>query len=555
MRLIKLGVLVLTLLISTINGNARINVNRVKSSMTSAPLINHKDTLKINRTDSLKIALTDTLKAALTDSIPIDNLDSMLSDKLDSMVHTWYVQNAFPVDSLEKAFSADTLQTELPDSVYIHRLQNLDSYIPLPYNESVKKFINFYFNRRRGMVSIMMGLTNYYFPLFEEALAKYDLPLELKYLPIIESALNPRIVSRAGASGLWQFMHGTAKMYGLEINSYVDERNDPIKATDAAARYLKDLYSIYGDWHVVIAAYNCGPGNINKAVRRSGGKQTYWEIYSKLPRETRGYIPIFIAANYVMNYAKEHKLYSVQPSFKILTDTLVINSYLNFEQIAGVLNIPVMEIRQLNPQYKHDIIPARADKHFVLKLPIDKISPFIDSQSQIFAFNREKYFPNNQIVPIKNDRDSRFFDTTGMKKIFYTVKSGDNARSVANKYKITTSLLSEWNHLRRNRVKVGQKLAIYVEDKALAAKGSSKKLKKGKGSETKEIVLKPNEAITGPNTINEEFTFYTVRQGDSLYTIAKQFAGVSDTEIKLLNNIKNAKGLVIGQKLKIPIKA
>ena len=540
MKITNLGILFISFLIFTINSNAQVNNNQPDLPFSA----------ETHRIDSIKTNLTDT--------IPIDNLDNILSDRLDSMVNTWYVQNAFPVDSLRKACTADTLQKDLPDSVYISRLQNLDSYIPLPYNESVKKFINFYFNRRRGMVTIMMGLTNYYFPLFEEALARYDLPAELKYLPIIESALNPRIVSRAGASGLWQFMHGTAKMYGLEINSYIDERNDPIKSTDAAARYLKDLYAIYGDWHVVIAAYNCGPGNINKAVRRSGGKQGYWEIYSRLPRETRGYIPIFIAANYVMNYAKEHKLVPVNPTFKILTDTLVINSYLNFEQIASVLNIPIMEIRQLNPQYKRDIIPAKPDKHFVLKLPIDKISPFIDNQTQIFAYNRDKYFPNNQIVPIKGDPGSRYFDTDGKRKIYYTVKSGDNPRAIAKKYKIGTSLLCEWNNIRHNKVRVGQKLAIYVDDKSPVSKKGSKSAKTDvlKVEASKEIVQKPTESITGKNSkLAGEFTYYTVRPGDSLYTIAKQFAGVSDQEIKLLNNIKNAKSLVIGQKLKIPVKA
>ena len=539
MKIINLGILVLSFLIFTINSNAQVNNNQPNSSLL-APA-----------TKGL-----DSLKTILSDTIPIDNLDNILSDRLDSMVNTWYVQNAFPVDSLKKACAADTLQKDLPDSVYISRLQNLDSYIPLPYNESVKKFINFYFNRRRGMVSIMMGLTNYYFPLFEEALARYDLPAELKYLPIIESALNPRIVSRAGASGLWQFMHGTAKMYGLEINSYIDERNDPIKSTDAAARYLKDLYAIYGDWHVVIAAYNCGPGNINKAVRRSGGKQGYWEIYSKLPRETRGYIPIFIAANYVMNYAKEHSVLPVNPSFKILTDTLVITSYLNFEQIASVLNIPIMEIRQLNPQFKRDIIPAKPDKHFVLKLPINKISPFIDSQTQIFAYNRDKYFPNNQIVPLKGDPGSRYFDTEGKKKIYYIVKTGDNPRAIAKKYKIGTSLLCEWNNIRHNKVRIGQKLAIYVDDKSPNSKKGSKSTKTEivKVKASREIVQKPAESITGKSTLNEEYTYYIVRPGDSLYTIAKQFAGVSDTEIKLLNNIKNAKGLTVGKKLKIPVK-
>ncbi len=541
MKILNFVIMSLLVGTSTINSNAQVNDNQIKPSLIPA-----------------EVKTLDSIKCNPADSLSNDNLDNVLSDRLDSMVNTWYVQNAFPVDSLEKAFAADTLQKELPDSIYISRLQNLDSYIPLPYNEAVKKFINFYFNRRRGMVSIMMGLTNYYFPLFEEALARYNLPIELKYLPIIESALNPKIVSRAGASGLWQFMHGTAKMYGLEINSYIDERNDPIKSTDAAARYLRDLYAIYGDWHVVIAAYNCGPGNINKAVRRSGGKQGYWEIYSKLPRETRGYIPIFIAANYVMNYAKEHQLFPVQPAFKILTDTIVLNSYLNFEQISAVLNIPIQEIRQLNPQYKRDIIPAKPDKQFVLKLPIDRISPFIDCQSQIFAYNREKYFPNNQIVLIKETPgNSRYYDTEGKKKILYTVKQGDTPGAIASMFKIGTGNLIEWNNIRHNRIKIGQQLAIYVNEKSSKVKGNStiSKAEVPKRIVPTEATSKPQESISGVNVINEEYTYYTVRSGDSLYTIAKQFAGVSDTEIKLLNNIKNAKGLVVGQKLKIPIKA
>jgi membrane-bound lytic murein transglycosylase D len=543
MKIHYFGILTLALLIFSVSTNAQINENPLNSSIVPAE-VKCLDSLKINPSDSLSN----------------DNLDNVLSDRLDSMVNTWYVQNMFPVDSIEKAFSADSLQKELPDSVYISRLQNLDSYIPLPYNDAVKKFINFYFNRRKGMISIMMGLTSYYFPLFEETLAKYNLPEELKYLPIIESALNPKIVSRAGASGLWQFMHGTGKMYGLEINSYIDERNDPIKSTDAAARYLRDLYAIYGDWHVVIAAYNCGPGNINKAVRRSGGKQSYWEIYSKLPRETRGYIPIFIAANYVMNYTKEHHLSAVQPTFKLLTDTIILTSYLNFAQISAVLNIPVEEIRQLNPQYKRDIIPAKTDKQFVLKLPIDKISPFIDNQTQILAYEREKYFPNNQIVLVRDDRSntSSQYGTAGKKEIFYIVKSGDTPGGIASKFRVSTSNLIEWNNIRHNRINIGQQLAIYVSPKSVAATENTTKEKPVASTNLEAPVQsssKPIESISGVNTLNEQYTYYTVRSGDSLYTIAKQFAGVSDTEIKLLNNIKNARGLVIGQKLKIPVKA
>ncbi|MCX6240055.1 MAG: LysM peptidoglycan-binding domain-containing protein [Bacteroidia bacterium] len=540
MKKVNLGILILMLLICAINATAQIN-----NIQTNASIINTEG------------KILDSVKCVLPDSFPNDNLDSILSDKLDSMANTWYVQNAFAVDSLENACLADTLQKELPDSVYISRLQNLDSYIPLPFNESVKKFINFYLNRRRGQVSIMMGLTNYYFPLFEEALARYALPLELKYLPIIESALNPKIISRAGASGLWQFMLGTAKMYGLEINSYIDERNDPIKSTDAAARYLRDLYSIYGDWHVVIAAYNCGPGNINKAVRRSGGKQNYWEIYSRLPKETRGYIPIFIAANYVMNYPQEHNLYPVQPTFKMLTDTIILTSYLNFEQIAANLNIPVQEIRQLNPQYKRDIIPAKPDKPYVLKLPIDKISPFIDNETQIFAYNREKYFPNNQIVLIKEVSGKSYYNTEGKKKIYYTVKQGDNPGAIANKFRISVSNLCEWNNIRHNMIKVGQKLAIYSKNNAPLAKVEPQvvKTKVSRMKASGKIVPQQLQTNSDESAFSGEYTLYTVRSGDSLYTIARQFAGMSDIEIKLLNNIKNAKSLMVGQKLKIPIKA
>ena len=317
----------------------------------------------------------------------------------------------------------------------------------------------------------MLGLSKYYFPIFEEALERYQLPLELKYLPIIESALNPKIVSRAGASGLWQFMIGTGKLYGLEINSYIDERNDPIKSSDAAARYLRDLYAIYGDWHVVIAAYNCGPGNINKAVRRSGGKQSYWDIYYSLPRETRGYIPVFIAASYVMNYAKEHHLVAAEPKFKTVTDTIEVHNYLNFEQLAAVMNISVDELRQLNPQYRRDIVPARPNKPYILKLPSEAISAFIDNESQIFAYNRDKYFPNNMLVPLKGRyRGSRGVSAEGMREITHVVKSGDKLGTLASKYRVSINDLKEWNDLRKSTLHIGQRITLYVPGKSLKGK-------------------------------------------------------------------------------------
>jgi membrane-bound lytic murein transglycosylase D len=517
----------------------------------------HQRVLQMNNPSAIK----KDINIYLPDSLDDKNLDKEVSDNLDSLLNTWYVKNAFKVDSLKSASRPISSNSVLNDSIYISRLRNLDSFIPLPFNQTVKNLIGFYTQKRPGLVSLMMGLANYYFPLFEEVLSKYNLPLELKYLPVIESALNPKAISRVKASGLWQFMFGTAKLYNLEISSFVDERFDPIKSTEAAARYLSELYSIYGDWHVALAAYNCGPGNVNKAIRRSGGKQNYWEIYKYLPKETRGYIPTFIAATYVMNYAKDHNITAILPSFNLITDTVKLNSYFHFEQIASVLKIPIEELRQLNPQYKNDVIPAKNDKPYVLNLPQEKISSFIDEQSQIYAYNRDKYFPNNVLVlPSEN---SPLLAMNGKKKILYTVKKGDNTASIAKKNHVTITNLIKWNNIHHNRIKVGQELAIYVTDKKT---NSSKELLTSTSDQNSKVIAENTidnkkdsvsvntRVIQSPIKENKEFTYYTVRSGDSLYTIAKQFSGVSHSDIIALNQIKDTRGLVPGQKLKIPIK-
>jgi membrane-bound lytic murein transglycosylase D len=499
----------------------------------------------------------------LPDSTFDNNLSSNLSAELDSLVSTWYVKNAFNLDSLNLVDRSDTLNIAYSDSVYIDRLKNLDSFINLPFNENVRKLISFYTEKRRPLVSIMMGLSTYYFPMFEEMLAKYNLPLELKYLPIIESALNPKAVSRARASGLWQFMYSTAKLYGLEINSYVDERFDPLKATDAACRFLSDLYDIYKDWHLVIAAYNCGPGNINKAIRRSGGDQNYWDIYYKLPRETRGYIPTYIAATYVMNYAKDHRLTPIKPSFNIQTDTIELHAYYNFEQISVNLNIPLEELRQFNPQYRRDIIPAKSDKPYILRLPLDKITAFIDNQAQIYAYNRDKFFPNNEIVIPKGSL--AYTNTDGKKRVYYIVRSGDTPGGIAKKHHISLNNLRDWNNLRHDMIRIGQKLAIYVPEKgvnknpqAVASISQAPGEFSNKTSGSKSVITRPAETVNNPpigeKTIPVEYIYYTVRSGDSLYAIAKLFNGVSDTEIMALNQIKDVNSLMPGQRLKIPVK-
>ena len=518
----------------------------------------------ITAEEAQKIWGTDSVGNKMADKIINENLNMLVSDKLDSLVNTWYIKNAFSYDDKEFDALPEELKTYLPDTVYVSRLQAINSFLPLPYGPTVRNFIGLYTIRKRELTSYIFGLSNYYFPIFEEALERYQLPLELKYLPIIESALNPTIKSRAGASGLWQFMIGTGKLYGLEINSYIDERNDPIKASDAAARYLRDLYDIYGDWHVVIAAYNCGPGNINKAVRRSGGKQGYWDIYYSLPRETRGYIPVFIAATYMMNYGKEHQLKAAEPKFKAMTDTIEVHNYLNFEQLSAVMDISVEVLRQLNPQYRRDIIPARPDKPYLLKLPTEKVSAFIDNQAQIFAYNRDKYFPNNQLVPLKGKgRTSKGTPVNGMNELTHVVMAGDNLGSIASKYRVTVNDLKEWNEFRKKTLQIGQQIIVYAPAKTMKAreaaiekpKAGQQTLTASTGMVTESETSKPNVSNTTSNPENAgttEYIVYTVQSGDSLFTIAQKFPGITDADLKAFNNIRNVKGLYPGQQIKIP---
>jgi membrane-bound lytic murein transglycosylase D len=524
---------------------------------------------QLTGTEAQKIWGNDSVAARMADTLVNENLNLFFSDKLDSLVNTWYIKNAFVYDKSEFDSLPENIKTYLPDSVYISRLQAIDSFLPLPYNETVRNFIGLYTIRKRELTSYIYGLSNYYFPIFEEALERYQLPHELKYLPIIESALNPKAFSRAGASGLWQFMIGTGKLYGLEVNSYIDERNDPIKATDAAARYLRDLYAIYGDWHLVIAAYNCGPGTINKAVRRNGGKQNYWDIYYSLPRETRGYIPVFIAATYMMHYGQEHRMKAAEPKFKTVTDTIEIHNYLNFEQLAAVLNISIEELRQLNPQYRRDIIPARPEKPYVLKLPAESVSAFIDNQSQVFAYNRDKYFPNNQLVPLRAGRtrgSKTIINPAGMNESTYVVKSGDNLGAIASRYRVTVDDLKEWNNLKKHNLKIGQQLIVYVPGKP--GKNKNAQAEKPK-TETQSLAVTPAESKTvkadssavamaskiSESAATEEYILYTVQSGDSLFTIAKKFPGITDADLKAFNNISNVKGLYPGQQIKIPKRA
>ena len=386
-------------------------------------------------------------------------LPKSMTYPLDSLFTDWKAKNYI---DLGKDCSTSTENPLFSDSTYIDRLSRMPTVMEMPYNEIVRKFIDMYAGRLRNHVAFMLSACNFYMPIFEEALDAYDIPLELKYLPIIESALNPSAVSRAGACGLWQFMLGTGKMYGLESNSLVDERRDPIKATWAAARYLKDMYDIYKDWNLVIAAYNCGPGTINKAIRRSGGKTDYWDIYNFLPKETRGYVPAFIAANYVMTYYCKHNICPMETNIPDATDTIQVSRNLHFEQIADLCGVGVDEIKSLNPQYKKSIIPGES-KPQTLRLPMNYISTFIDKQDTIYAHRSDELFKNRRTVAVAETRSSARSGRSSSSgdASYHKIRNGETLSTIAAKYGVTVSQLKNWNGLRNTNIAAGKRLKIY----------------------------------------------------------------------------------------------
>jgi len=366
---------------------------------------------------------------------------------------------------------------------YIQRLSRLPSIMEMPFNEVVQTFIERYSGRLRHSVSYMLGAANFYMPIFEEALDAYDLPLELKYLPIIESALNPKAVSRVGATGLWQFMLTTGKNYGLEVNSLVDERRDPVKASYAAAHYLKDLYKIFGDWSLVIASYNCGPGNINKAIHRAGGTKDYWAIYPYLPRETRGYVPAFIAANYIMTYYSDHNICPMSTRLPAKTDTVVVSRNVHLAQIAATLGLDIDMLRSLNPSYRRDIVPG-ATTPSAIKLPMAEVTRFIDNQDSIYNYNAAELLSKRAEVTIndmtptftskrrvstsrKNGRATRNRKArttrstraaaTGRQ---VTVKRGQTLSEIARRNGTTVAKLKKLNGIKGNNIQAGKKLKV-----------------------------------------------------------------------------------------------
>ncbi len=556
---------------------------------------------------ALPLAAQSVLDVSNSSLSPTVVLPQSFETDTRKMLEDWYLRNYAILD-----YDADSKASDaVTDQVLLDRLGALPTEIEMPLNAPVKSVINFYVNRKKQLVENMLGLSLYYMPIFEEALERHGMPLELKYLPVIESALVPTAVSRAGASGLWQFMPATATGLGLEVNSIVDQRRDPYLASEAAARYLKQLYNTYHDWSLAIAAYNCGPGNVNKALRRAGdGKHDFWDIYPFLPTETRGYVPSFIAANYVMNYHKDHGISPALAKRPLITDTIHVNHRVHFDQIAEVLDIPVDEIRALNPQFRKDYIPGDI-RPYSLVLPSLQVYAYIANEDSILNHNAAKYARRGIVEPatgatVGRDSKGEYYEEEVVQ--YHTIKRGETFTKIAKKYGITVAALRKSNPKMGKNAKAGNKLKIVTVKRrykpaapaategivattaentvaatdtvaenvtlapldtvvgkpmttadapAPAPKVETKKPEpkketpKANNSATNKSQTKKDNKASTTSTAKKNIT-HTVAKGENLSKIAQKY-GTSVAKIKLANKLKNDK-INAGQKLIIPAK-
>lgn len=497
------------------------------------------------------------------------------------MLEGWYMKNYVAADD-RYLREGDTSND---DQTIRDRLAKLPTVIEMPYNQVVRSYIDRYTQRGREQVTVLLGLSHYYLPIFEQALEERGLPLELKYLPVIESGLDPNAVSKHGAAGLWQFMIATAKGMGLEVNSLVDERRDPYLSSKKAAQYLSDLYATYNDWSLAIAAYNCGPGAVNKAIRRAGGdpkKHDFWSIYNYLTPEARGYVPMFIAANYVMNYYPHHNISPVVPTKPLITDTLKVSDRVHFNQISAVLDIPVEELRLLNPQFRADIIPGSADRAYTLVLPSQQVQAYLMSEDAIKAYDADKYLRRDSVepgdaplvarneeavlsVPDSDPEDSGLpvaaaSASKGVRTVTHKVKPGESLASIAQTYGVTPEQVKSWNSLRRNAVRTGQLLRINTasaegEAETLTADGGVSSPRAGQTWQPADPVASTKKASKKKNREKKApaVSSHKIKSGESLSSISKKY-GVSVAELKKANGMKND-NIRAGSTLKIPAKS
>ncbi len=552
---------------------------------TDTLVISQLDTTR-QTIDSAKNAQMQKLMANLTEKDLLIK-DSPVVIMIDSLTYlNFYKKQYFVIDSnqlTDRRFKPGEIPT-YPDSIYEQRIQalNIETPFELTYNKVVKSYIALYADKKRALTAKMLGLAELYFPMFEEVLDRFDMPLEIKYLAIVESALNPAAGSRMGAKGLWQFMYGTGKVYDLKVTSLVDDRYDPYKSTIAACEHLTDLYDIYGDWSLCLAAYNSGAGNVNRALRRAGGTKNYWAVWPFLPRETRGYVPAFIAVNYVMNYAEEHNIYPMRPGmFFYDIDTVTVNDILAFDQLNEMLAIPIDELKYLNPQFKKGIIPATESKTYVIRIPRQFVADYLNNEQALYAYKTKSGIERDKLLAeVKKAKD---------RNIHY-VRSGESLGLIAKRYHVYVSQIKQWNGLRSNTIYPGQKLVLfgagsskyYQKSKTPVQRSSSKSVHKVKSGENLGLIAKkykctptdlkewnnlknskiyPNQKLivykpaekSKASVKDGKYLYHVVRKGDTLWDIAKEYDGVTVDQIKRLNNIRNTKRLQPGQKIKIAV--
>nr|WP_314896556.1 LysM peptidoglycan-binding domain-containing protein [uncultured Flavobacterium sp.] len=459
-------------------------------------------------------------------------------------------------DDIKNINIDEKVDYELPTELLKERLAAMDAKSPfnIEYNQGLENIIKSFLKYRKRSFERLMAISEYYFPLFEEALAKQNVPLEIKYLAVVESALNPKAVSRVGATGLWQFMYQTGKQYGLKIDSYVDERSDPLKASEAATQYMTNMYKIFGDWDLVLASYNSGPGNVSKAIRRSGGQQNYWNIRKNLPKETQGYVPAFLATMYIYEYHKEHGIIPNRATVKhFATDTIMIKKQMSFKQISDLLDVPVAQLQLLNPSYKLNVVPVYHDENHFLRLPQDKVAVFTSNEAKIYAYTqheldfREKPFQVTKAIVVRDTANYTTQRITLPKTKYYKVKRGDNLSEIADKYDVAVADIKKWNKLRSNSVSYGKSLKIITEQSVVRTVKKEPKVEAVPSetiSESQRVVAsevkinkeeEEEELASNPERKDIE---YVVQKGDNLGNIAHKF-GTTLADLKQWNNLSD----------------
>lgn len=564
---------------------------RLKEKLDSMQLELERYKAELEYTDSIATEMLDLYAENEDKSAAGLNPEDYTAEVSDSLLNIWYTHKMVAEDDVEYDMDSVKFQSDVPDEVYIERIRKMNSFISLPYNDIVKNYIILYSEKMPAKMSQILGLCQYYMPIFDEIFNRYDLPEELKAMAVIESAMNPLAVSRAGAKGMWQFMYSTAKIYGLHIDSFVDERLDPVKSAEAAAQYLQDSYEIFGDWNLAIASYNCGAGNVNKAIRRSGGKRAFWDIWPYLPRETRGYVPAFVGALYTMTYYKEHGIRPEAIQMPVHVDTFKINRQLHLRQVADLTGAPVDELKNLNPQYRHEIIPGDS-REYILRIPYNYTNSFIENEDSLYTHKKDEYFNPVTIKKIKDGGDGE--------RIVYRVKSGDYLGRIASKHRCTVAQIKRWNNLKSNNIRVGQRLVIYrggggstSSSGTSASSGADTKASRTEGNASTYTVksgdtlsaiatrhgitvsqlkqwnglnsnnIKPGQKLKVKETSEEpakpaavqsgEYITYTIKSGDSFYSIAKSYPGISAQDIMDFNGLSSSK-IKPGMVIRIPKK-